>query len=357
MSFALDPTETEILETVGEVAAKRLPLSIEPGRSYREFYAEAGELGFFGLNVPESLGGLGLTDFHAGLVAYAFGRELVPGPWLEHLVAIGALSVDGVDGLDALLAGTTLSGELVSRPQGVVGGVEVSGDVEIAPTRVVADVDQWLFGFPDEARGFLLTTVDAGAAGASLVDETSVDLGWRTGLLTLAGARGTVVAEIGAERYREVALLAAGLAAMSEIGSSERVLQDTVAFAKDREQFGQPIGSFQAVKHRLADVYIEIEHARNLVFAALASDDHERERLVPMAKLLADEVYRTCSEASIQLHGGFGFTWECPAHLFMKNALRLRTYPNTGGAYRRAVRERLGLEPDDQTTARTEELV
>lgn len=356
MSFALDATETEILETVGAVAAKRLPLSIEPDRSYRDFYAEAGELGFFGLNVPESLGGLGLTDFHAGLVAYAFGRELIPGPWLEHLVAIDALSVEGVHGLDGLLAGTTLSGELVSRPEGVVGGVEASGDVELATTRVAADVDRWLFAFPDEARGLLLTTVDAGAAGASVVNESSVDLGWQTGLLTLRGAPGTVVAEINAERSREVALLAASLAAMAEIGSSERVLQDTVAFAKDREQFGQPIGSFQAVKHRLADMYIEVEHARNLVFAALASDD-ERERLVPMAKVLADDVYRTCSEASIQLHGGFGFTWECPAHLFLKNALRLRTYPTTGGAYRRAIREKLGLGAHEQTTARTEELV
>jgi alkylation response protein AidB-like acyl-CoA dehydrogenase len=144
---------------------------------------------------------------------------------------------------------------------------------------------------------------------------------------------------------------------MAEIGSSERLLDDTVAFAKDREQFGQAIGAFQAVKHRLAELYIEVEHTRNLVFAALASPDEERERLVPMAKLLADEVYRRAAETSIQLHGGFGFTWECPAHLFLKNALRLRTYPCTGDAHRAAIRRRLGLERLDHANARTEELV
>jgi alkylation response protein AidB-like acyl-CoA dehydrogenase len=108
------------------------------------------------------------------------------------------------------------------------------------------------------------------------------------------------------------------------------------------------------VKHRLAELYIEIEHARNLAFAALASSGAERERLVPMAKLLADEVYRDAAETSIQLHGGFGFTWECPAHLFLKNALRLRTYPSTAESQRTAIRKQLGL---DYANARMEELV
>jgi alkylation response protein AidB-like acyl-CoA dehydrogenase len=132
---------------------------------------------------------------------------------------------------------------------------------------------------------------------------------------------------------------------MAAVGACERLLDLTVEHVRQREQFGRPIGSFQAVKHALADVYIDVQHSRSLVFAALCAEADERRRLLPLAKLAADATYRRTAETALQLHGGIGFTWECPVHLFLKNALRLSTYPVPPTSQRTLVGGQLGLEP------------
>jgi alkylation response protein AidB-like acyl-CoA dehydrogenase len=227
-----------------------------------------------------------------------------------------------------LAAGTLLAGELVSR------GRVVQLD---EPLRVAGGAQLWLLPTDDGI-------IEVRREDVEVEPAATIDLRWSAETLRVGDAR-RVLGDLDELPARRVQLLAAGFAAVSAIGASERLLEMTTAYAQDRVQFGRPIGSFQAVKHRLAELYIEIEHARNLIFAALANVGEERERLMPMAALLAHDVYRTTAEAGVHLHGGIGFTWECPAHLFLKNALRLRSYPVPPEAHRRAIRSELQLEP------------
>jgi alkylation response protein AidB-like acyl-CoA dehydrogenase len=314
----LDEIEREVFATVQELAARRVPLTVEDDRPHRAFYEEVGELGFFDPELPL------LT---AGLVACAFGRELVPGPWLEHTVALRAAArhADGVD-LDDFVAGRRLLGEALT------GG-----------SQAAADVDLWLVADGD---GALLVTETPPGEPAETVDP-----GWRGVAVDGAPADGAQVGELDAEASAAVAAEAGGLAAAAAVGSSGRLIELTVDYVRQREQFGRPIGSFQAVKHALADAYADVQHTRSLVLASLASEGNERARLLPLAKLAADGTYRRTAETALQLHGGIGFTWECPVHLFLKNALRLATYPAPPSAQRALVARHLRLvsEPEEVT--------
>ncbi len=132
-----------------------------------------------------------------------------------------------------------------------------------------------------------------------------------------------------------------GIIAMWSLGAARRLLDLTVEYTKERKQFRVPIGSFQAMKHRAASAYVEILHARYLAAAALIDGGIADARL---ARIAADEAYRSVAASCLQMHGGIGFTSEASVHLFLKNAELLRSWPLPAGAERDAVRVELQLD-------------
>lgn len=277
-------------------------------------WAEAGALGWFGLHLPEAAGGSGYGTAEAMLLFVELGRSLAPGPWLGTVLAARALADDGAD--RAALA-LVLEGKLA---------VAVADD----------PVDR--FGRADCLAGTVQGVVDLGAADAVLVlgarrvawlrlpapgvavrVAPAMDPTRRVGSLTCTGAEVRVL-ETDAVRLRRLGTL---LVAAEALGVAERALDMSVEYAKVRQQFGRPIGAFQAIKHRCSDMATRTECARaSVTWAAVALDEGAADAAewVTVAKVLASRAALENTHDNIQNHGGMGYTWESDAHLLLKRA-------------------------------------
>ncbi|MGW2588831.1 acyl-CoA dehydrogenase family protein [Streptomyces sp. NPDC001515] len=266
----------------------------------RALWRELGEAGFFALRLPEAAGGVGLGLPECVLLFEEIGRALLPGPLAATLLAAGA----------------------------VKGAAEGEAVVALAepgrPVAHLADADALLV--LDGERTRLVT----GAGLRRLVDEArpvrSLDPAtplWR--LPELSGVAGEPLE--GGERLRYEGALLAGA---EQVGNAERSLEEAVRHARDREQFGAPIGSFQAVKHLCAGQLLRSGPARAAVYAAAVTGDPVE---AAGAKLLADEAAVGNARDCLQVHGGMGFTWESDVHLRLKRAwLRSGEWLDAAGA-------------------------
>ncbi|MEX1652951.1 acyl-CoA dehydrogenase family protein [Streptomyces pseudovenezuelae] len=278
MRFQLSGDQAALRAGVRELLARRfdgeaLRAAVDVSGLDRELWRELGAAGFFALRVPEADGGVGLGLPEAVLVFEEAGRVLLPGPLVATHLAAGA--VDGA-----------AEGEVV------VAGVDRGGLVE------------WL----DEAD-----VVRGDAAGA--VALRSVDP--LTPLHRVPGAL-----------PRAVDPVAVLLTAAEQLGTATRAGELAVQHARTREQFGQPIGAFQAVKHLCAQMLVRAETARAAVYAAAVTADPVD---IAAARLLADEAAERGARDCLQVHGGMGFTWECEVQLLLKRAW-VRARRGGGGA-------------------------
>jgi alkylation response protein AidB-like acyl-CoA dehydrogenase len=244
--------------------------------------------GVTALLVPEEAGGLGASASELVIAMEAIGRHGVPGPWVESAYLVTALADAG--GPDDLL------GELA---EGAVATVAVPPET---PYALDADVaDHVLLAGPDGLR--------AAVPGARL---TSVD---RTRRLFRLLADDSVPVVAGpSERAFDVAALAT---AAQLLGAGERLLADAVAYVQQRRQFGRPIGSYQAIKHHLADVRIALDFARPLVEGAALADDDTRTRDVSAAKVAASDAAHLAARTALQVHGAIGYTAELDLSLWL----------------------------------------
>lgn len=273
----------------------------------RAFWRQAAELGWLGLALGEDAGGSGYGLPEAMILFTELGRALVPGPWLGTVLAALAtpspreiLAGDRLvtlvdDPTDALGSGATLTG--------TVGGV-VDADL----------VDGFLVLGTASTR-----YVDAKATGLAVSAGLSMDPTRRLGVVTMKDVRPTALGAAAASLRR----MASVLVAAEAVGVAERTLEMSVEFAKVRQQFGKPIGTFQAIKHRCADMATRTEVARAVVtFAAVAVQEGEGDLdfHVHGAKALADDAAIQNATDNIQNHGGMGYTWESDAHLYLKRA-------------------------------------
>ncbi|MFP5068167.1 acyl-CoA dehydrogenase family protein [Pseudonocardia nantongensis] len=297
-----------------------------------------GELGALALAVPEDLGGAGGSCVDQAIAAEELGAALATGPLLGTVgLAVPALVVAPASAeRDALLAGLsegTRTAALVTplfAPYDAATAAAVTaesgrltGTVDQVPDAGAADVLLVAAAGPD---GPVLALADPGAAGVTVEPRGSLDLTRRVARVRLDGVAGTVLATgDDADRALRHAFRTAGaLLAAEQVGIAQHLLDRTVAYAKERLQFGRPIGSFQAVKHRCADMLVGVEHARSAALHAawavgFGVDDPDL--AVSIAQATCSEVcYRVAAE-TIQLHGGIGFTWEHPAHLYYKRAI------------------------------------
>jgi alkylation response protein AidB-like acyl-CoA dehydrogenase len=309
----------------------------ETGQTYDTglWRALAADMGCAGLLIPEDSGGAGASYREAAVVAEEAGRAVAPVPFLGSAVAAtAALLVAGDTGLLAgLAAGTTTAALAVpftasatARLQptvrlGVADGPgyllrgTVSGVADALPADVLL--------VPADGVPFGLYAVRA--ADAPPAPVVSLDMTRQLADLTLADVPGRRVAA-GAQAERAVAAaLAAGAAmlAAEQLGVAERCLEMTVAYLKERRQFGRPIGSFQALKHRVADVWVGVTQARaaaRYAAACLAGADPDAPVAVALAKAACSDIAVRAAQECLQLHGGIGFTWEHPCHLYLKRA-------------------------------------
>lgn len=277
------------------------------------------ELGLAGIGVPEELGGVGLGMVEFALIAEAAGAQVAALPLLGNARAAHALVAGGADPQKARWLPALVSGEAIATSAwsaDAVGGVgTLSGTFRFAPHGAVADL-------------LVLTTgdkcylVEASAPGVTITAHVTMDQTRPLATITLDGAAAEPFADHAAANHALHVTGWIGLAAEA-LGGAQAALDRTVAYSKERVQFGRQIGSFQAYKHRLADMMIEIEQARSAVYwAACAVDEGSDEAQIALhsAKAFCADTFHMCAGNMIQLHGGIGFTWEHDAHLFFKRA-------------------------------------
>jgi alkylation response protein AidB-like acyl-CoA dehydrogenase len=318
----------------------------DPGGERDDLWKEMARLGWLGLTLPEAHGGSALGMVETAIVLEEMGRVACPGPYLDTVIAARALHAAGTPAqqarwLPAIAGGAArgtvalLDAELDWRPEAILtraepapGGLRLTGVKQWTPWAHVADV---LLVPAREPEGLSLFLVEPGATGLSVSPVPAMDPGMRWSTVGLDGVPVGADARVGAPGTAAALLhdllrWGAVGAAAAMLGAARRCLDLSVEYAKVREQFGQPIGSFQAIRHRCAEMLLEVENAHAATYYAawaLDADAGDRALAASVAKAyVGDAARKVCGDA-IQVHGGIGFTWEYDLHLYFKRAKAL----------------------------------
>ncbi|MFG2595852.1 acyl-CoA dehydrogenase family protein [Streptomyces sp. NPDC048462] len=309
-------------------------------------------IGAAGLLVPEKLGGQGAGHREAAVVMEELGRRVAPTPYLtssvvatETLLALGAQ-----DGPEAGLLADLALGRKVAvlalpfsaaapDPATVTAGL----DGTIGPVADAAAADVLLVPAADG-----LYAVAADAEGVVVEPLVALDLTRPLAAVTLTGATATRLADApaGREAVRAGLLAGAGLLASEQLGLAEWCLTETVRYTRERHQFNRPVGSFQSLKHRMAQLWLQVASARAAArnaADALATGSPDAPLAVAVAQAYCSEVAVHAAEECVQLHGGIGMTWEHPAHLYLKRAKADSIAYGTAGRHRGTVAELMEL--------------
>jgi alkylation response protein AidB-like acyl-CoA dehydrogenase len=309
--------------------------------------ALADGMGLAGLLVPEAQGGQGATHREAAVVLEELGRAVAPVPYLTSaVVATEALLECG----DEELLGRLASGRAVGVL--AVGLHRAPGTAFPAVRQEHGTLHGELTGIADAAVAdvLLVPAEDGGlyaveASDATVTPQVSLDLTRPLATVTLDGARARHLGEAG-PAVRRALRAGAGLLASEQLGLAEWALTETVRYLKERKQFNRPVGGFQALKHRLAHLWLEVAGlraaARNAA-DALATGE-EADLAVAVAQACAAPVAVHAAEEALQLHAGIGMTWEHPVHLYLKRAKADSIAYGTAGTHRDAVAELVDLQ-------------
>lgn len=295
------------------------------------------ELVLSGIAIAEELGGAGLGMVELAIIAEAAGSQVSALPLLGSLVLCGqAIAAGGSEAQRTEILPNLISGETIAG-YAHDAGIVANGNTLTGTAGFVAHgASAGLFVVSNNEGAWV---VPADAPGVGVTPLTTMDQTRPYARVTLDGAAGDPLADPAAALA--TAHTAAFVAVAAEaLGLAQATLDRTVTYSQERVQFGRQIGSFQAYKHRLADMMIEIEQARSAVYwAACAIDEGSDE--APMAvhaakSFVADTAFR-CAGDMIQLHGGIGFTWEHDAHLFFKRARALQSMLGNGNWHRKQI--------------------
>jgi alkylation response protein AidB-like acyl-CoA dehydrogenase len=286
----------------------------------------AGEQGWLAVAVPEEYDGLGLGWVEVQVIARALGAGVAPGPWRGTVLAAEALRLAGSDEQRSRWLPRLGSGQ-------AVGGFATRGT---APGRL-----------PGVEYGAVADVVVASSAGGLVLVEGAAaspqgSYDGTTRLAVLEADSGTALPGATAEVVAELTARATVLVAADLVGVAREALSRTVAYDREREQFGVPVGSFQAIKHALADLHVAVTMAEHAVLYAAHAVDAGLpgvELAVAVAKAKASDAGVDATAAMIQYHGGIGYTWEHEAHLFYKRAKRLAGLLGNADAHRARIAE------------------
>jgi alkylation response protein AidB-like acyl-CoA dehydrogenase len=300
------------------------------------------ELGLAGLHLPDEYGGAGLELLDLALTAEVLGRHAAPGPFLGHALAGLAIALGGSPAQKERwlprLAGGDALGTLAWAEAGkgwqpddwsLVASDCVSGAKQHVPHAHVADL------IVVGTSGGGLALIERGQ-GVSVEAEEGADRTRRLHHVTFDAAPCELLADgvAVASRVRDAALV---LLAADAFGGASRLVEASVEYARTREQFGVVIGQFQALKHQLADMALEVEPTRGLYWYAAHAFDHvpeEAERSAALAKAHVTDVFMQVARDAVEAHGGLGFTWECDVQIWFKRAMFDRAFLGTPSLHR-----------------------
>jgi alkylation response protein AidB-like acyl-CoA dehydrogenase len=371
MMLGVSAEQDELRASVRRFLADRAPLTrvrelmdTDDGLDQGVWEQAGAQLGLQGLAIPENYGGSGFTFAEQAIVLEEFGAALYGGPYLASAVlATTALLASPDESARSELLPGIASGETIAT----LAFTEDDGSWDPAAIRLAAAKggEAWRL---DGHKSFVLDGVtatlilvvaatDAGlslfavqpdADGLSRVTLPTMDQTRKLARLEFAATPARLIGSPGdaaaiLDRTLDVAAIAL---AAEQLGGAQRALDMAVGYAKVREQFGRPIGSFQTIKHRCADLLLEVESLRSAVgyaAAAVAEGSAEIPVLASLAKAYASETFFHVAAENIQIHGGIGFTWEHDAHLYFKRAKSSELFLGDAAYHRERLATRIGL--------------
>jgi alkylation response protein AidB-like acyl-CoA dehydrogenase len=368
--------QDELRDGVRAMLARECPISlvrevVEKGTTPDALWTQMVDLGWPALTVPERAGGLGMGAVELAVVVEELGRVLAPGPFLSTVTQFAPVVAEaGSPEQQERFLGGIAAGELT----GTLALVEESGSVDAGHVTTTAS--------PDD-DGFVLAGAKETVVEASTADEIAVvartpgtrgDDGVGAFVVSRADARIDPVDALDptrplarvaldgvridadralgapgpatAEAVRRAVEVATTALAVETVGAAQAIFDITLAYAKQREQFGAPIGSFQAIKHKFADMLVALERARaTSYFAALtiAEDDDRRALATSTAKAAAGDCAALIAKEGIQIHGGVGYTWEHDMHLYVRRVKSSSLLFGNAAQHRARVADLIGL--------------
>ncbi|MBA3421437.1 MAG: acyl-CoA/acyl-ACP dehydrogenase [Thermoleophilaceae bacterium] len=333
MNFDFTDDQQAIKRTARDFLADRLKPErrrelAEGGEYDQGLWREMAGLGWTGIHLSEDHGGLGLGAVELAILTEELGYALVPSPFLASVAASLVVAHAGSGEQRSRWLSRLASGEAI----GTVGLV-TDGAAPLVPDADRADVIVLLDGLSG-------MVVEAGAA--EIEPQPTIDSTRRFARVRAAEGEPLAGDPLPALDRIEVALAA------ELVGIAQRAMEMAVAYAKEREQFGRPIGAYQAVSHRCAQMLLETESARSATLYAAWTADHEPESLslaASMAKAYAADAGWRVTSSSLQVHGGIGFTWEHDLHFFLKRARTDGHLFGSPRSHRERVAELAGLGP------------
>ncbi len=381
MDFTFSAEQDMLRETVRGFLESKLPPArvremMESDSGFDgALWTEMAQMGWPAMHIPEQYGGAGFSFVELGIVLEETGRILAPSP-LFASVALGAnlLLLAGTEDqksehLAAVAAGETRLAVAIAEPGG--GDSGGWGAADIATTARVEDGHVVITGTKsfvidghtadvlivaareegaDDDLGFYV--IPAGTPGVGTEKLVTMDMTRQQATVTFDDVRLPATVRLsgatvpGTETLSTLYDLAVTCMALEQVGSATRCMEMSVAYAKERMQFGRPIGSFQAVKHMCANMLVSVESARSAAYHAAWAAAHDPTELriaAPVAKAYCSEAFFQVAGDTIQVHGGIGFTWEHDAHLYFKRAKSGQLMFGTPSQWRSELADRLNM--------------
>jgi len=371
MNFAFSEEQEELRKTVRAFLESKSPetavreqMETENGFDPAVWSQMGGQMGLQGLSIPEEFGGSGFSFIELGVVLEEMGRALLCAPFFSSVVlAANALLLSGDDAakkkyLPGIAAGETIATLATTEPsgkwdeKGITTKAEGSGnDWKITGTKMFvidgATASLIIVG-ARTGKGVSLFAVDGSAKGLTRTSLSTMDQTRKQAKLEFNATPATLIGTDGKgwDVLSQVFDLAAVALAAEQVGGAQKVLEMAVEYAKVRVQFGRPIGSFQAIKHKCADMLLEVESAKSAAYYGMwcaAEMNDELASVASLAKAYCSEAYFHAAAENIQIHGGIGFTWEHPAHLYFKRAKSSELLFGDPTYHRELLAQRIGI--------------
>jgi alkylation response protein AidB-like acyl-CoA dehydrogenase len=342
----------------------RVQMDSELGYDAQAWETAAEQIGMQALAIPEELGGAGYGFDELAVILEEAGRTLFTGPVLPSVVlapAVLLLSGDS-EACERYLPGLADGSRIATVAVSEDAAMWHEPDITVSATR---DGDDWLltgtkrYVLSGAQAGLVLVAartdqgvsvfaIDSPTTGLTIEPLPVMDLTRRLASLTFDRCRAVLIGEDGTgwTTLSQVFDQAIVALACEQVGAAAAVLELTVDYLKVRQQFGRPIGSFQAIKHRCADMLVELESARSAAAyasAAIAAGAEDASVAASIAKVYCSQAFYHIAAESIQMHGGIGFTWEHPAHLYFKRAKSGEVLFGSAAAHRERIARLIGM--------------
>ncbi len=372
MNFAFSEEQEELRKSVRRFLDQKSPETevrrlMETDEGYDpDVWSQMGQqLGLQGLAIPEEYGGSGYSYVELIIVLEEMGRALLAAPYFSTILAANALLASGDDQAKKDLLPGIAAGETIAT----LALTEDSGKWELDAVGLTATAAQSGGGYTLDGHkmfvldghianlilvaaktgeGLSLFAVEGDASGLTRKNLSTMDQTRKQARLEFSGTPARLIGTAGgaAEGLTKTLDLAAVALAAEQVGGAQKCLDMSVEYAKVRVQFGRPIGSFQAIKHKCADMLLEVESAKSAAYYAgwaAADDNDELPVVASLAKAYCSDAYFHAAAENIQIHGGIGFTWEHPAHLYFKRAKSSELLFGDPTYHRELLAQRIGL--------------